>query len=137
MNQPLASADVGAALYFSCPPNYDSVTFIGAIANARPSDIFHPGFALNPNVNIHSEIKLVIQLKSLQEIETNVLISQETDLQKDYAKKVAQNLFNYLQSFDSNCGANNQLVVPMNSLEKWFDKFNRKYDMDPNFVYKT
>ena len=34
--------------------------FIGAIADSRPSDIFHTGFALNPNVNIFPEIKLVI-----------------------------------------------------------------------------
>ena len=136
MNQPLGGADMGAALYYSTPPNYQNLIFIGAIANARPSDIFHPGFALNPDVNVHREIKLVIQLKNLSEIETNVLIAQETDLQKDYAKKVAHNLFNYLKSFD-NQKSGNTMVVPVNSLEKWFEKFTRKYDMDPNFVYKT
>ena len=60
MNQPLHADNVGASLSYCTPPNYDNLQFIGAIANARPSDIFHPGFALNPEVNIHSEIKLVI-----------------------------------------------------------------------------
>ena len=60
MNIPLADDSIGAALYYSTPPNYENLLFIGAIANARPSDIFHPGFALNPLVNVHSEIKLVI-----------------------------------------------------------------------------
>ena len=68
MNYPLPNEQVGAALYFSTPPNYDSQQFIGAIANTRPSDIFHPGFALNPSVNVHQKIKLVIQAKSLEEI---------------------------------------------------------------------
>ena len=76
--------------------------FIGAIANTRPSDIFHTGWALNPSVNIHTELKLVIQLKPFDELETNVQIAKDTDLQKDYAKKVAHNLFNYLKSFDNN-----------------------------------
>ncbi len=50
---------MGVALYYSIPPLYDSLIFIGAIANERPSDIFHPGFALNPLVNVCPEIKLV------------------------------------------------------------------------------
>ena len=98
LNAPLANEEIGAALYYVVPGG--ELIFIGAIANARPSDIFHPGWALNPNVNIHQEIRLVIQLKNLKDIEENVIVSKETDLQKDYAKKVAQNLFNYLRSFD-------------------------------------
>ena len=61
-----------------------------------------------------------------------------TDLNKEYAKKVALNLFTYLKSFDDGAQAGNgMMAVPVNSLEKWFEKFSRKYDMDPNFVYKT
>ena len=134
----MADDTYGAALYYSYPPLYDSLLFIGAIANARPSDIFHPGFALNPTVNTLPEIKLVVQLKSLEEIELNVRISQETDLQKEYAKKVAHNLFNYLKSFeDANNVGPGMMVIPVNSLDKWYEKFSRKYDMDPNFVYKS
>ncbi len=36
----------------------------------------------------------------IQQVETCVKIQQETDLNKDFAKKVAQNLFNFLQSFN-------------------------------------
>jgi hypothetical protein len=28
-------------------------------------------------------------------------------------------------------------VVPLNTIDKWFDKFMRKYALDPNFVFKT
>ena len=51
MTQELADNTMGAALYYSCPPEYSGLTFVGAIANARPSDIFHTGFSLNPSVN--------------------------------------------------------------------------------------
>ena len=81
------------------PPAYDGMIFIGAIANARPSDVFHPGWSLNPLVNVCSELKLVIELKPIAELEESVKITQETDLNKEFAKKVAQNLFNYLTSF--------------------------------------
>ena len=51
MNVPLADQSQGASLAYSVPPDYSGLTFIGAIANARPSDIFHTGWALNPNIN--------------------------------------------------------------------------------------
>ena len=71
---------MGAALYYSYPPMYNTLNFIGAIANERPSDIFHTGFALNPEVNTQSEIKLVVSLKTFGEIEELVKLSKETDL---------------------------------------------------------
>ena len=44
------------------------MTFIGVIANMRPSDIFHTGWSLNPNVNTLNEIKLVVSLEPLENI---------------------------------------------------------------------
>mmetsp|Transcript_39670 Transcript_39670/g.38245 ORF Transcript_39670/g.38245 Transcript_39670/m.38245 type:complete len:144 (+) Transcript_39670:14-445(+) len=101
MNRPLDNVTAGASLYFSAPP-YDGMEFIGAIANSRPSDIFHTGWSLNPSVNIHSELKLVVQIEPLQNLETSVKIKEETDMNKNFAQKVALNLYNYLQSFNRN-----------------------------------
>ena len=70
MNAPLANDQTGAALYYSSPPDYSGMTFIGAIANERPSDIFHTGWSLNPNVNTLPEIKLVVSLEPLENIQT-------------------------------------------------------------------
>ena len=81
-------------------PPYTSLEFIGAIGNPKPSDIFHPGWALNPSVNIHPELKLVVQIDPLMNIQECLKIKQETDLNKEFAKKVAYNLFNFLQSFN-------------------------------------
>ena len=88
-----------ASLYFSTYP-YQNLEFLGAIANERPSDIFHTSWSLNPAVNTQSEIKLVVQLEPLANIETIIKIKQEGDLNQEFAKKVAYNLFNYLQSFN-------------------------------------
>ena len=70
MNQPLADQTQGATISYSRPPEYSSMVFIGALANQRPSDIFHTGWALNPEINQLSELKLVVQLEPLQQIET-------------------------------------------------------------------
>ena len=106
MNQPLPDTNFGgkktihsykhlASLYFSVPP-YENLEFVGAIGNDRPSDIFHTGWALNPMVNLLPELKLVVQLEPLANIEACIRIKQETDLNKEFAKKVAYNLFNFL-----------------------------------------
>jgi hypothetical protein len=60
-------------------------------------------------------------------------------LNKEFAKKVAYNLFNYLQSFNKNenATADGLLVVPLNTIDKWFDRFMKKYSIDPNFVFKS
>lgn len=110
MNNPLPDNSLGgkhktliqiivATLYFS-PPPYENLEFVGAIANERPSDIFHTGWSLNPSVNLLPELKLVLQLEPLENIETMVKIKQSTDLNKEFAKKVAYNLFNFLSSFN-------------------------------------
>ena len=62
MNTPVADSTQGASLSYSLPPEYSGMTFIGAIANSRPSDIFHTGWALNPNINQLTELKLIVQI---------------------------------------------------------------------------
>jgi protein Hikeshi len=67
-----------------------------------------------------------------------VKVSQDTDLNKAFAQKVAQNLFNYMTSFGEVCNNDNQLMtVPTNIFNRWYEKFTVKYDKDPNFVYRT
>ena len=77
-----------ASLYCSTPP-YEGLEFIGAIADERPSDIFHTGWSLNPSVNTFTELKLVVQIEPIEKIATCIKIKQETDLNKEFAKKVA------------------------------------------------
>ena len=87
------------------------------------------------------EIKLVVQLQPLSELETVVRVSQETDLNKAFAQKVVINLFNYMSSFNQISEQQSQqqgvMVVPTNTLSKWYDRFLKKYELDPNFVFKS
>jgi hypothetical protein len=45
-------------IYYATPTQ--GISFLGAIANARPSDIFNTGWSVNPNVNVHSVIQLAL-----------------------------------------------------------------------------
>ncbi len=60
------------------------------------------------------------------------------DINQEFAKRVAKNLFNYLDSFNQNQDPSKKfLVVPLNTIEQWYDKFIQKYKLDPNFLMKT
>ncbi|KAJ8752151.1 hypothetical protein K2173_003759 [Erythroxylum novogranatense] len=48
------------------------------------------------------------------------------------AMKIGQNLFNYMQSF---CGVDgSRLVVPMDILDRWFNKFQERAKRDPEYL---
>ena len=64
-----------------------------------------------------------------------------TDGKKEYSKLVAQNLYNFMMSYNrEGLLINNQgdyLVVPQDCLNRWMTKFQQKYNKDPNFILKT
>jgi hypothetical protein len=51
--------DCAAALYYSVPP-FETLQFLGCVANLRPSDIFYTGWSLKPNVNMFDSIKICV-----------------------------------------------------------------------------
>jgi hypothetical protein len=65
-----------------------------------------------------------------------------SDGKKEYTKLVAQNLYNYMMSYNKsgllvNGVEGEYLVIPANFLDKWLEKFEAKYARDPNFMLKT
>ena len=136
LTQPIPN-DSGVSLYYSVPP-FNSKQFIGCVCNARPTDTFNTGWSLDPNVNIYSSIKLGAQIEKLSNIEMAYKEKIKLDINQDYAKKVVNNLYHYLDSFDLNKDSNSKLMaVPMKTLENWYNKFMTKYKVDPNFLMKN
>lgn len=77
-------------------------------------------------------------MDKVEDIKTAHLDKIKSDMNQEFARRVAKNLYNYLDSFNENQDPNKKvLVVPLNSLETWYEKFNLKYKMDPNFLMKT
>ncbi len=135
--QELIPEGYGAALYFSIPP-FSDAQFIGCIANQRPSDVFYTGWSLNSDVNCHQQIKVCIKLEPLSQIKDAFENKIKNDTNIEFAKKIAKNLFNFLDSYNGNKDPNsNLLIVPISTLQNWYDKFEMKYKVDPNFLMKT
>lgn len=71
------------------------------------------------------------------------MLVKVSDGQKEYSKLVAQNLFNFMMSFNMEGALVNAqngkeyLVVPIDVFTKWMNKFDEKYSKDPNFILKT
>lgn len=128
---------MAAALSFTLPP-YTNIEFLGAIANTRPSDTFNTSWALNPEVNTQTNVRLLISLEPIATIASLVENKMTTDMRQEYAKKVALNLFRFMESFNQNTGQYGEfLVLPSNIIDKWLEKFEFKFKFDPNFVFKT
>jgi hypothetical protein len=84
------------ALYYS-PPPFSELQYLGAVSNGRPSDIFSTGFPLRPEVSGMPVVKLCIKAQSFDEVKDLVIAS---DGKKEYTKLVAQNLYNYMASYN-------------------------------------
>ncbi len=69
--------------------------------------------------------------------------TMKEDSRRTYARCVAQNLYNFMNSYSSDLStinpynSSNYMVVPQDFLDKWFKKFEEKFRRDPNFIFKT
>lgn len=52
-----------------------------------------------------------------------------------FAHKIALDLFQYMTSFSSGT-QNGMIAVPTSIFDKWMERFERKYRLDPNFMMK-
>jgi hypothetical protein len=123
------------ALSFSTYP-YSTLEFLGAIANERPSDIIHTGWSFKPDIS-NNPVKILISMELIPSIASLVEDKSNNDIRQVYAKKVALNLFRFMESFNKNTSQQSMLVLPCDVLDKWLIRFENKFRLDPNFVLNT
>lgn len=127
----------GLALYFSIPP-FQDWQFLTALSNLRPSQIVNAGWSLNPSVNCVPSVRLGLCLESAVDILPKLDELSHFDFRRDFARKIALNLFRFIESFSSgNSRDGNFLRCPQDVLDKWLVRFDEKYQKDPNFILKT
>mmetsp|Transcript_61539 Transcript_61539/g.71915 ORF Transcript_61539/g.71915 Transcript_61539/m.71915 type:complete len:204 (+) Transcript_61539:244-855(+) len=142
----------GAVLYwqFSAPTAFSGggsssgFEMLGAVAADRPSGVFRTGWGQNETLltalssGLNSVvITLGISLEELGSIRNLEIVSRGVEDRTNVAKKIALDLFNFLQSFDSgNCGSG-LMTVPNNVFDRWMRRFENRYKMDPNFFMKN
>ena len=110
-----------------------------------PSFGLHNSFSSFPEdsfttISTSSTVTFGISIEPIETIQ-NLEITKKgvEDRVVDVAKKIAMNLFNYLQSFDdvNSSNRNGMMMVPTNVFERWMTRFQNKYRLDPNFFMKT
>ena len=113
---------------------------VGAITNQKPSGVFRTGWATNETlstaINAPSSSTITINLGvSIEPISTIENMGMMHDRTTHVAMKIAMDLFNYMQSF--NTGSGGDMIVPNNIFDRWMTRFESKARVDPNFFMKS
>ncbi|KAL3768058.1 hypothetical protein ACHAW5_001445 [Stephanodiscus triporus] len=114
---------------------------VGAIANHKPSGVFRTGWATNeaigaaikhPSSNV--TINLGVSIEPMSNVQNMGIIQDKTT---HVAMKIAMDLFNYMQSFDTGVGGGGNMLVPKNVFDRWISRFEAKARVDPTFFMKS
>ena len=79
-------------------------------------------------------VQLGVALETMEMIQNVDLVSSGVDDRFAFAHKIAKDLFLFMTSFTQPTQIGEMMVVPTNILDRWIERFNRKYQMDPNFM---
>mmetsp|Transcript_19488 Transcript_19488/g.77562 ORF Transcript_19488/g.77562 Transcript_19488/m.77562 type:complete len:112 (+) Transcript_19488:460-795(+) len=86
-------------------------------------------------------VQLGVSLETSASVANLELERSGVDDRRAFARKIAQDLFDFLGSFSRNladlqhlqASANEVLVVPTTVIDRWITRFDEKYKRDPNF----
>lgn len=138
-------------MYFSWPdeqarPNWQ---LLGILSNNKPSAIFKlsnlkqqfdttsqplNAFSQFPSVIINAQIGISIEPAAIAESQINIAEpAQNVSMFVEFSQYVVQNLFNYMSSYAVECGPEQSPMVPLLSVQKWYENFKRKLSLNPNF----
>ena len=124
---------LGALLYFSVAP-YTHWEVIGGIGPGRQSGIFRTGWGLRHENTSPFNIQLGISLENLDALSNLEISSKGVEDRLGFARKIAENLFNYMSSFST--GSTGIMTVPTDVFDRWLSVFESKFRRDPNFFIK-
>lgn len=127
----------GLSVYFSTPP-FVNLEFLAALSNLKPSTIVNAGWSLNPSVNEASCVRLILSIEPAAELLPKMETAVAVDFRRDFARKIALNLFRFIESFSQGGGRDGSFLrCPQDVLDRWLVRFDEKYNRDPNFILKT
>lgn len=129
---------MGLSVYFSVDP-FQEWQFLTAVSNAKPSVITTTGWPLNPAINECKIIRVGISLEPASDILPKMETLQMVDFRRDFARKIALNLFRFIESFSTGgSGRDAQFLrCPQDVLDRWLIRFDEKYKRDPNFILNS
>lgn len=138
-------------VYFSWPdeqarPNWQ---LLGVLSNNKPSAIFKlsnlkqqfdtstqplNAFSQFPSISINAQIGISIEpIVNVESLVINNEPSNNLSTFVEFTQKMVQNLFNYVSSYAVEGGPQQTPMVPLLSVQKWYENFERKLNLNPNF----
>jgi Protein of unknown function (DUF775) len=122
----------------------------GALAETQPSAIFQTGWSEHEQLaelmaaattgpgGAVLQVSIGVSLESLANIQNLGDAADRVQQGKLYvAQKVAEDLFQFMLSFDNGTSGNQaMMVVPNNIFDRWFERFKSRFQRDPNFFLR-
>lgn len=147
----------GVSIYWqlSLQEQQSGFELLGSLTSDKPSEIFRTGWsehdqflAIPPNtpatITIGVSMEPMDTIRNLQQQSSQVnnatpITGGGTASRRPMvAQKIAQDLYNFMQSFDTGESSNKgNMVVPTNIFERWWKRFEAKSKRDPNFFLKS
>jgi hypothetical protein len=136
----------GLLLYWQLSYQHEQSGFelLGSLTMDRPSEIVRTGWSehdqfLTIPPQQHVTVTIGVSIEPLESVRN---LANHTTLNHSrrplVAQKIAQDLYNFMQSFDTGGEVRNQqMVVPQNIFERWWKRFESKSKRDPNFFLKN
>ena len=97
------------------------------------------GISIEPAASIQSQLSTLKTTNA--DTSTTIVLSPKSQraiplTTKVLAQRIIQNAFNFLASFSGTVGAGGEEMVPLKSFKAWWEKFERRVEMDPGFLEK-
>jgi len=154
-NQPSLPPDRGVLLYWQIsavpqpgmqqPPASTGFELLGAVTRDRPSAVLATRWGEHEQVleasasNQPLLVNIGVSVEPLPNVQ-NILGGSPNDPHQGrlwIAQRVANDLFTFMQSFDTGAASGaSQMVVPNNIFDRWFQRFERRFRRDPNFFLR-
>ena len=120
---------------------------LGVLTPDRPSRIFYTGWGEHTQMISVTTTPVVLTIGLSLEPTNNIenLAGTTTDdagnvqrLQNrlSVARNIGADLFGFMQSFDTGTAGANNIVVPANIFDRWFQRFSNRLNRNPNFFLK-
>jgi hypothetical protein len=125
-------AGTGLSIYVLLPQPLPTWQFMGFVSNHKPSELIHMQ-NVPVCVDTLSQLDLGLAVEPLEFMATQHAPTP-VDVFNEFAKKMATNLFNYVESFEKPIpGEPSWTALPKNVLHQWFEKYMNRLSKDPNF----
>lgn len=132
----------GFTIHYSLSP-FKEWEYLGNITYENPSKIFTAPWLYYKAITQCESCRFGLQLTTIDFINSLNVKTDDNNgvkdkkmevIQNEFALKVAQNLFDFMNSYAKSSPQGDVLLIPAKCLDLWHEKFKNKYIKDPNFM---